>query len=184
GSSEFNEVFFDNVEVADDAIVGELDRGWQGAMAVLTAERATNRMYRGWRFENEFNHFVRVCRNEPGLRHVLEDGLGRQELAATAADIRIVQRYAQEIATRVVAGAPLEQLGSQMKLHWSEAHQRFAGFAQRVLGPGAVDESAERRQARRRFEKIYLRARSESLIAGSTEVQLSIIADRVLKLPK
>jgi alkylation response protein AidB-like acyl-CoA dehydrogenase len=175
-SSEFNEVFFDNVEVPNSAIVGQLDRGWQGAMSV--------RMYRGWRFENEFNHLMAICNSEPALRTVLEDSSCRQDLAATAIDIRIVQRYAEEIVARVVADAPLGQLGSLMKLHWSEAHQRFASFALRILGAGEVDESDARRRARRRFELIYLRSRSETLIAGSSEVQLSIIADRVLELQK
>jgi len=184
GTPEFTEIHFHEVIVPETAMVGELDRGWQGAVSVLAVERATNRMYRGWRFENELAHLTGICRTDPALRPLLEDSSYRQELATTATAISIVQKYAEEIAARSVAGESLGQLGSLMKLHWSEAHQRFASFALRVLGPGDVHESAARRRARQRFELIYLRSRSETLIAGSSEVQLSIIADRVLELPK
>jgi alkylation response protein AidB-like acyl-CoA dehydrogenase len=71
-----------------------------------------------------------------------------------------------------------------MKLHWSEAHQRFAALALELLDqapPGAVPEV---RAARQRFNDIYLRARAETIYAGTTEIQLGIIGDRILKLPR
>lgn len=184
GTAEFNEVFFDQVRVPHSAIVGQLDRGWQGAMSVLGVERATNRMYRGWRFQNELDHLAAICRSDASLASVWRDSSWREQMATTAIDIRIVQHYAQEIVARLLAGQSLGELGSMMKLHWSEAHQRFASFALSVLGTGQAQESAARTRARRRFELIYLRARSETLIAGTSEVQLSIIADRVLELQK
>jgi len=176
GSAEFNEVFFDDVVVPMSGTVGEIGRGWQGAMSVLTVERATNRMYRGWRFENEVRHLYAVAGH---------DGVDFQrKIAGFAIDARIVQRYAEEIAARVCDDRPLETLGNLMKLHWSEAHQRFASFAIETLGSERPGEPATVATARRRFEAIYWRSRSETLIAGTSEVQRSIIADRELRLAR
>lgn len=184
GSAEFNEVFFDNVIVPVSHTVGAVGCGWSGAMSVLTTERATNRMYRGWRFENELRHLVSACRSDPYLADVLAQSRVQDRIAATAIDYRIVQKYAEKIAAVVAAGEAPGTLGNLMKLHWSEAHQRFASFATELLGNARPAETSAVSRARERFSMIYWRSRSESLIAGTTEIQLSIIADRELRLEK
>ncbi len=180
----FCEVFLDDVEIGDDALIGSVNEGWRAAIEVLSVERATNRMYRGWRFENEFRHLVRVCAAEPTLRHVLADRHYRQQLAASWADIEIVKRYAVDVVERLAQGQRIGQHGSFMKLHWSEAHQRFAVLALEILALGWASDTPEIANARRRFEEIYLQGRAETIFAGTTEIQLGIIADRILQLPR
>ncbi|MBX3575461.1 MAG: acyl-CoA dehydrogenase family protein [Mesorhizobium sp.] len=177
GSDEFCEVFFRDVRVGQDAVVGEVNRGWSGAVSVLEVERATNRMYRGWRFENEVRHILNACGG--AARGDVLTGLSK-----AATDARITQLYAEEIVRTIMAGRSPGATGSLMKLHWSEAHQQFADFALRMLSRPVGHVTPELARARQRFELIYLRARSETLIAGTSEVQASIIADRVMRLPK
>lgn len=184
GSDEFCEVFFDDVIVAEDAIVGEVDAGWTGAVSVLSVERATNRMYRGWRFENELRHLVSVCAADDVLAQVIAQYGTQTKLNDLAADARIVQLYAEKIVRLIREGTSPGPIGSLMKLHWSESHQRLADLSQRILGTSGAKPTPALDAARRRFELIYLRARSETLIAGSSEIQSSIIADRVMELPK
>lgn len=184
GSDEFCEVFFDDVLVDADGIVGEVDAGWSGAVSVLSVERATNRMYRGWRFENELRHLVSVCKAEPVLKVRLADSGTAAALRALSTDARVVQLYAEKIVAMIREDRSPGPIGSLMKLHWSEAHQRLADFALRLLGAQVPDPSPALMAARRRFQTIYLRARSESLIAGSSEIQSAIIADRFMGLPK
>ena len=180
----FCEVFFDGVMLPDDALIGSENAGWRSAVEVLAVERATNRMYRGWRFENEFRHLVGVCAAEPALRPALADAGIRGRLAATWADIEVVKRYAIDVVDRLAAGGRIGQHGSFMKLHWSEAHQRFAVLALDVLGRAWAASSPGLEAARRRFEEIYLQGRAETIFAGTTEIQLGIIADRILGLPR
>ena len=73
GKESFCEVFFDDVEVAQDDALGAPDEGWAAAIRVLAIERATNRMYRAWRFENELRHLIAACKSDPVLTGLLQE---------------------------------------------------------------------------------------------------------------
>lgn len=180
----FCEVFFDDVRVEPEDALGKPDEGWSAAIRVLGIERATNRMYRAWRFENELRHLIAACRQDESLAPLLRDSAYRQRIAATVTDIEMVKGHVEPVVEALVAGQAIGARGSLMKLHWSEAHQRFAALAQEMLGMAAPDAPAFTRQAQKRFQEIYLQARAETIYAGTTEIQLGIIADRVLQLPK
>ena len=184
GKDEFAEVFFDNVWVDGVDALGLPDEGWSAAIRVLAIERATNRMYRAWRFENELHHLIAACRSEPGLAALLQDGQYRRRLAETAADIEAVKGHVEPTVEKLARGEAIGARGSLMKLHWSEAHQRFAALAQEMLSQAPPGASPRVRAAQRRFRDLYLRSRAETIYAGTTEIQLGIIADRILDLPK
>jgi alkylation response protein AidB-like acyl-CoA dehydrogenase len=184
GKESFAEVFFDDVFVAGEDALGKPDEGWSAALRVLGIERATNRMYRAWRFRNELDHLVRACRNDTVLARLLEDGAYRRRLADTVVDIEILKGYVETFVDDLLAGEQIGARGSLMKLHWSEAHQRFVALGLEMLGaapPGAAPAVV---QTRKRFNDLYMRARAETIYAGTTEIQLGIIADRILELPK
>ena len=184
GGDEFAEVFFDNVWVAPEDALGLPDEGWSAAIRVLSIERATNRMYRAWRFENELLHLVAACLAEPTLAALVDGGRYAARLAETAADIEAVKGHVEPTVEKLARGEPIGARGSLMKLHWSEAHQRFTALAQEILGQAPPGAPAPVRGAQRRFRDLYLRARAETIYAGTTEIQLGIIADRILDLPK
>ena len=184
GQDEFAEVFFDNVWIDGADALGLPDEGWSAAIRVLAIERATNRMYRAWRFENELHHLVTACRSEPTLAALLGDGQYRRRLAETAADIEAVKGHVEPTVEKLARGEAIGARGSLMKLHWSEAHQRFAALAQEMLSQAPPGASPCVKAAQRRFGGIYLRSRAETIYAGTTEIQLGIIADRILDLPK
>lgn len=180
----FAEVFLDDVPVGPEDALGAPDEGWNAAIRVLGIERATNRMYRAWRFENELRHLVAACRQDPALAPLLRDGAYRQRIAATLVDIEMVKGNVEPVVEALVAGEAIGARGSLMKLHWSEAHQRFAALAMEMLGMASPDAPPPVLQAQKRFKEIYLQARAETIYAGTTEIQLGIIADRVLNLPR
>ena len=184
GSDECCEVFLDDVPAADADVSGAVDGGWGGAVGVLEIERATNRMYRGWRFANELDHLVAACRADPALRPLLDDPLFRDRLGGVMADIAIVKRYAEDTVASLMSDEPIAARGSLMKLHWSEAHQRFAEWAIDVLGNGSAGPPPFVSAARRRFQGIYLQSRAETIYAGTSQIQLGIIADRIVRLPR
>src|SRR4029078_9954617 len=73
GRESFCEVFFDDVEVLQSDALGAPDEGWTAAIRVLEIERATTRMYRRWRFENELRHLISACKSDPALAQMVAD---------------------------------------------------------------------------------------------------------------
>lgn len=184
GNESFCEVFFENVRVSQADALGKPDEGWLAAVRVLSIERATNRMHRSWRFENELNHLIAVCRDEPSLAPLLADTHYRRRIAATVSEISVLKAYVEGVVTDIVAGEAIGARGSLYKLYWSEAHQRFSILAREMLAQAACDAGPSVSRAKERFESIYLLGRSETIYAGTTEIQLGIIADRILELPR
>ncbi len=184
GQEHFAEVFFDDVRIEPEDALGAPDEGWNAAIRVLSIERATNRMYRAWRFENELRHLVAACKQDPALASLLQESTYRQRIAATVMDIEMVKGHVEPTVNALVAGKPIGARGSLMKLHWSEAHQRFASLALEMMAMASPDAPPIVKAAQQRFQGVYLKARAETIYAGTTEIQLGIIADRVLQLPK
>ncbi|MEG2631202.1 MAG: acyl-CoA dehydrogenase family protein, partial [Comamonas sp.] len=74
--------------------------------------------------------------------------------------------------------------GSLTKLFWSECHQSFAAFALSQVSQIGPQSSALARRARKVFTQTYLFSRAETIYAGTSEVQLDLIAQRILQLPR
>jgi alkylation response protein AidB-like acyl-CoA dehydrogenase len=184
GKDNFCEVFFDNVEVSQDDALGAPDEGWAAAIRVLAIERATNRMYRAWRFENELRHLIAASKTDPVLDGLLRERHYASRLAETLVDIDVLKAHVETAVDALVAGESIGSRGSLAKLHWSEAHQRFASLAMELLSKASLPLRPAVRVAQRRFESIYLQSRAETIYAGTTEIQLGIIADRILELSR
>ncbi|WP_375305131.1 acyl-CoA dehydrogenase family protein [Bradyrhizobium sp. A11] len=184
GRESFCEVFFDDVEVLQSDALGAPDEGWNAAIRVLEIERATNRMYRAWRFENELRHLISACKADPVLAQLVANRHYEVKLGEVLVDIEVLKAHVETAVDALVNGDRIGARGSLAKLHWSEAHQRFAALALELLAQASVPQLPAVQIARRRFEAIYLQARAETIYAGTTEIQLGIIADRILQLSK
>jgi alkylation response protein AidB-like acyl-CoA dehydrogenase len=184
GRESFCEVFFDDVEVLQSDALGAPDEGWAAAIRVLEIERATNRMYRAWRFENELRHLISACKSDPVLAQRVADSRYEAKLGEIVVDIEVLKAHVETAVDALVKGDRIGARGSLAKLHWSEAHQRFAALALELLAQASLPALPAVQIARRRFEAIYLQARAETIYAGTTEIQLGIIADRILQLSK
>jgi alkylation response protein AidB-like acyl-CoA dehydrogenase len=184
GRDSFCEVFFDDVEVSPSDALGAPDEGWAAAIKVLEIERATNRMYRAWRFENELRHLITACKSDPALAQLVTDRYYATRLGEVLVDIEVLKGHVETAVDALVDGDRIGARGSLAKLHWSEAHQRFAALAQELLSQASLPLCPAVKVARRRFEMIYLQARAETIYAGTTEIQLGIIADRILQLSR
>ena len=180
----FAEVFFDEVRVGPEDALGAPDEGWSAAIRVLAIERATNRMYRAWRFENELRHLVAACRQDPVLSALLQEGPYRQRLAATLVDIELVKGHVEPtveaLLERPVHRRPRQP--DEAPLGGGAPALRRARLGDPVAGASRASPAVQ--AAQRRFQDIYLAARAETIYAGATEIQLDIIADRILQLPR
>jgi alkylation response protein AidB-like acyl-CoA dehydrogenase len=182
GHRHFCEVFFNDVIVDEKDMLGVPDEGWTAATRVLSIERATNRMYRAWRFEAEIDHLVAACRSDADAWRILQ-GHAR-DIARARVDVELLKGHVETLVGTLLAGEPIGPRGSFPKLFWSEAHQRFARLAYEITArfpPGAGPHLLD---AKARFEAVYLASRAETIYAGTTEIQLDIIAKRILNLKK
>jgi alkylation response protein AidB-like acyl-CoA dehydrogenase len=184
GKESFAEVFFDNVLVPDDARLGAPDEGWSAAVRVLSIERATNRMYRPWRFESELGFLVRACQSDAQLARLMEDGHYQRRIGQVIGEIDGLKGLVERTVSQLIKGDEIGAQGSLTKLYWSECHQAFAGLAQSIVSQVTPASSPLAQRARQSFTQAYLFSRAETIYAGTSEVQLDLIAQRILRLPR
>ena len=181
GRREFNEVFFDDVRVSDAMRVGTVDAGWPLAKAVLSYERASTSLHRNARYRREFDDLLAIYRRADASGSRDRDNADlRQRLAETYADIEIHRYHDLRTAELLASGREPGPEASIVKLHWSELHQRMSELALDLLGADAMGDSPEAE----RWRDLYLESRSDTLYAGTSEIQRNIIADRILELPR
>ena len=178
GHSPFNEVFFDNVRVPADALIGEENKGWDAAVVMLRHERiAIGTMGSSRTSPLAFDSLRDLA---AGLGRTSDQGV-RRDLAELYARSKAVQLFALLLREESQAGRLPGARGSVAKLAGSELG-RFAGdVAADVLGDqlAAFDEDAMAAVT------ISIIAAPGSAIAGGTsEIQRNIIGERVLGLAK
>ena len=187
GEADFNEVFFEDVQVPLDALVGEENGGWRLAMAAASFERGTYFIPRQVRFALEVEALKRLAADTPrGGRTALHDAHLRRDIARLAVDSHLLKLKSYRALTHALRGGPPGPEGSSTKLHWSESHQRLLSAATELLGeralagpsPGGTDPQAAA------WVRDYLWTRAETILAGTSEVQRNILAEQMLGLPK
>ena len=185
GEAEFCEVFFYDVFVPQDALLGELNQGWRIAMAAASFERGTYFIPRLVRFAQELRQ-VRELALQPDAhgRTPASSAPVRHRWARLAADSHVLALKSQRALAGAMRGDPPGPEGSSTKIHWSEAHQRLLELSLQLLGEDAslgVD-AADARAAQ--LTHAYLWSRAETILAGTSEIQRNIIAEQMLGLPK
>jgi alkylation response protein AidB-like acyl-CoA dehydrogenase len=185
GSHEFAEVFFDNVEVPDENVLGALGEGWRVATTTLGFERSTNFFARVNYFYEQVGDVAKLARQiDRNGRPAIEDAWIAERLARSREDAEalrhVIYRYLPVWAQSRSPGAE----SSIIKVMWSEAHQRLLALALDVLGPGAQQQLDGGAEAGGFWPYMYLFARAETIYAGTSEVQRNVIAQRLLGLPK
>ena len=187
GESDFNEVFFDNVRVPVDALVGEENAGWKLAMAAASFERGTYFIPRQVRFTQELAALTRLAaRTQQDGRPALDDPHLRRDLAKLAVDSHILKLKSLRALTNALRGGPPGPEGSSTKLHWSESHQKLLAIAMELLGERALagPEPTGSDAEAANWVRDYLWTRAETILAGTSEVQRNILAEQMLGLPK
>lgn len=176
GTSEFNEVFFDDAVAAD--IVGAPGDGWKIAMGLLGFERGVSTLGQQMQFQNELDQVVRIARENGAAR----DPALRQRIAEAHIGLRLM-RYN---AMRMLSQDSSNDAGPAAlvyKLHWASWHRNLGALAMDVLGPEAeMVESAPYNLTR--LQSLFLFTRSDTLYGGTNQIQRNIIAERGLGMPK
>lgn len=175
GTSEFNEVFFDNARTAADLVVGAPGEGWRIAMGTLTFERGISTLGQQIRFARELADVEALARRTGAA----DDPLIADRIDRAWVGLRVLRAH----AIRTMEGAGVDDGGqaSVAKLLWANWHRGLGELAMAVLGPaGLVAEENDLNE----WQRLYLFTRADTIYGGSNEVQRNIIAERVLGLPR
>lgn len=180
GDAEFNEVFLDQAEVPDRLRLGEPGKGWEVATSILTSERVAASGIGATLPGAETGRSVQnlLARHSPVGNQELSD-----RMAGLWAESELVRVTNLRAAANRKAGRPAGSQSSVTKLFQSHHTQRLQHLALDLEDLGGQAWAAEDRWARN-TAWAFLRVRMKTIGAGTSEVQRSIIGERVLGLPK
>ncbi|MER6126197.1 acyl-CoA dehydrogenase family protein [Streptomyces sp. NPDC001795] len=180
GTSEFNEVFFDGATARPEHVVGDEGGGWRVAMSLLGFERGVSTLAQQIGFARELGEVVQAAVTTGAA----DDPVVRDRLVRQWAELRAMRWNAlRTLGDTTDAGAP-----SVAKLLWGRWHQRLGELAMEVRGAagaaGPADWSPTAPYQLDPFQHLFLFGRADTIYGGSDEIQRTIIAERVLGLPK
>jgi alkylation response protein AidB-like acyl-CoA dehydrogenase len=186
GEAEFAELFFDEARVPVENLVGSLNQGWMVALTTLMHERATLSFSIIVTFEQRLQALIELSRRS--ALHgapALSDSQVRQRVARLYTDVKTFKlNTMRQMANQDHAQLPGPE-GSLLKLQWSELNQRLVELAFELEGPySSLAPDAADAPFDGRWQYEYLRARGNTIEAGTSEVQRNIVAERVLGLPR
>jgi alkylation response protein AidB-like acyl-CoA dehydrogenase len=185
GDERTNEVFFDDVFVSDDYVVGELGRGFQYISEALDLERFTMFTYSPIkaRLDLLVDHVRSGMRDGEPLR---DDPVVGAQIARLATDAEVARCLGLRfVAKSLKGGAAPTAEASAYKLFATEFSKRLADTTMDVLGPGAqLRVGTADAPLEGRAESTYRYTVLDTIGGGTSEVQKNILARRKLGLPK
>jgi alkylation response protein AidB-like acyl-CoA dehydrogenase len=182
GEAEFNEVFFDQVRVPRENVVGKPGDGWKIAMGILAHERGPMWafMFHGYMTE-DLTQLLALARR----RGLTGDPRYRQRLAQAHIDVEIMRLLGCRSLTAETRGEPIGPKTSLEKLFGSELSQRVRALAMDALGPASLlGMDDERADWDGRWLRFFLFSRADTIMGGTSEIQRQVIAHQLLGLPR
>ena len=185
GDERTNDVFFDDVWVSDDYVVGEVNRGFQYISEALDLERFTMFTFSPiqQRLELLCEHVATETRDGRPLR---DDPVIRRRVAQLVTEAEVARVLGLRfVAASMKGGAPPTTEASEYKLFATELSKRLADTSMDIAGPGSqLRVHTDDAPMRGRAESTYRYTVIDTIGGGTSEVQKNIIARRKLGLPK
>jgi alkylation response protein AidB-like acyl-CoA dehydrogenase len=183
---DFNEVFFTDVEVPAEQLLGELDHGWALTQASLGHERAMLWIDYAYDVQRALRAMIKLA-DQPGLdgRRLGDDARFRDDVAGFYVDSQALLLMGYRGFSKFMRGRAAPE-HSLLKLYGSETLQQVLLSAAEWTGPAELDLDVLGPQMWRQGAWIiqYLRSFSGTIPGGTSEIQRNIIAERVLGLPR
>jgi alkylation response protein AidB-like acyl-CoA dehydrogenase len=182
GDAEFNEVFFDEVFVPDDHLIGGLHQGWAVANTTLAHERGT-----AFPFKEQVVHEVYLDElwTRAQERALLDDVEIADGLAQSFVELRVLRLHNWRTLSRLAKGIEPGPESSITKLAWSDMTQALSARALDLVGPAApLWWGADAGPDGGFWQRQWLWSKAASIAGGTSEIQRTIIGDRLLGLPR
>ena len=174
GEAEFNEVFLTDVLVPHDQLIGEANQGWAVASTTLAHERGVN-----FPVKEQAVHEIYL---DELFRAAASSGLLEQdwdvaaELAQAYVELAVLRLHNWRTLTRLGRGVEPGPESSVVKLAWTDMTQHLSELALSVAGPASPLSGPWGRQ--------WLWSKAASIAGGTSEIQRTIIGERLLGLPR
>ena len=178
GEAEFAEVFFDSAEALAIDRIGEEGEGWKVAMALLGFERGVSTLAQQMQFRNELDDIIAIAKANGSA----QDPLTRQKIAKAHAGLKIMRYNALRMLSGGENNPDLTGAAYTYKLYWSQWHKALGELAMEVMGQHGETGINEERFGS--LTTMYLMARSDTIYAGTDQIQRNIIAERGLAMPR
>ena len=185
GSAEVNEVFFDNVEVPAENLIGEENKGWNYAKYLLAHERTNIADVN--RAKRELERLKRIAKTEG----VYEDSRFRDEIAKLEVDVVALEMMVLRVLSAEKSGKQSLDIAGLLKIRGSEIQQRYSELMMLAAGPFALPLIREAMEAGWQGDHVghahcaplastYFNMRKTTIYGGSNEVQRNIVSQFVL----
>lgn len=178
GDSEFSEVFFNNARSDIGNIVGGENGGWKVSMGTLAFERGASTLGQQMLFNNELEEIIAIAKENGKAK----DPVMRQRIVDAWIGLRL-QRYN---ALRMLSGEEGAIPGRESmitKIFWATWHRDLGKLAMDVMGSHSeIADGAP--YDLNSLQRMYLFTRSDTIYAGSNEIQRNIISERALGMPR
>jgi len=184
GIPENSEMFFDEVHVPADCLIGEENQGWNYVMTALSFERTAGveHLGRARRMIDDLLGYVRDTRRNG--RSLSEDPLVRYKLADYTVQVAIARMMCYNIAYMEDKGMIPGYEASATKNYCAELCQRLSSAGLGMMGMyGQLDHGPDA-PIRGKLQMAYLGGVGDTLGGGTSEINRTIIATRGLGLPK
>ena len=181
GKSPFTETIFNDLRVEKNQVIGELNQGWTVAKYLLTHERE---MIASSGLSSAGSMPVgRVAAHILGTENgVLHNTMLRTDIARFEMDERCLQLTIERARDEVKAGVSLGATSSMFKYYGTELNKRRFELMMAINGNDALDWQGGENQDGH-LPKSWLRSKGNSIEGGTSEIQLNIVAKRILGLP-
>jgi alkylation response protein AidB-like acyl-CoA dehydrogenase len=185
GGHEVNEVFFDNVEVPAENLIGEENKGWTYAKHLLSHERTNIADVN--RAKRELERVKRIAKAE----NVYTETRFRDEIAKLEVDIVALEMLVLRVLSAEKSGKNSLDIAGLLKIKGSEIQQRYSELMMLACGPYTLPYIKEAMEAGWQGEYVgaahcaplastYFNLRKTTIYGGSNEVQRNIVAQTVL----
>src|SRR5699024_2152403 len=189
GTSEFNEVFFDDAVTDASMIVGEPGEGWKVAMTLLEFERGVSTLGQQVGFARELSQIARTARENGSA----QDPAVRERITRAWVGLRVIRAHARRtLADRDSSGGN----ASAAKLLLANWHRDLGELAMQVRGAASLTGPTHTTEGAANdlhdpehlelseWQRLFLFTRSDTIYGGSNEIQRKIISERVPGLPR
>jgi alkylation response protein AidB-like acyl-CoA dehydrogenase len=184
GEHEVNEVWFDNVEVPAENLIGEENKGWNYAKHLLAHERTNIADVN--RAKRELERLKRIAKAEG----VYADGRFRDEIAKLEVDIVALEMLVLRVLSAEKSGKQSLDIAGLLKIKGSEIQQRYSELMMLAAGPDSLPLIEEAKEAGWQGDMVpaycaplastYFNMRKTTIYGGSNEVQRMIVSQTVL----
>jgi alkylation response protein AidB-like acyl-CoA dehydrogenase len=179
GTSEFNEVFFDDARAAASDVVGAPGEGWKVAMGTLAVERGVSTFGQQMGFAREYEQVLATAK----ATGAAADGAVSERLLDSWMELQVL-RHTAVMTLGLPAGSTPGTEANIAKLMWAPWHRRLGELAVDVQGAAGTVAAGFGEGELSPAQQLFLFTRADTIYGGSNEVQRNVIAQRMLGLPR